>query len=94
VRSTPAARRRNPSHAFAVHPGVVDTDLLRAYHLDLGRVTLDPPERAATLCARLASGAYDSLSGRFLRVDDDLDDLVRRASEINDQQLLTLRINA
>lgn len=81
-------------HAFALHPGVVDTDLLRAYHLDLSRVTLDPPDRAARLCARLASGDYDALSGRFLRVDDDLDDLVRRASEITEQQLLTLRIKA
>jgi NAD(P)-dependent dehydrogenase (short-subunit alcohol dehydrogenase family) len=81
-------------HTFAIHPGVVDTDLLRAYHLDLGRVRLDPPERAATLCVRLASGAYDTLSGRFLRVDDDLDDLVRRTADITEQQLLTLRIKA
>jgi NAD(P)-dependent dehydrogenase (short-subunit alcohol dehydrogenase family) len=80
--------------AFAIHPGVVDTDLLRAYHLDLGRLTLDPPERAATLCVRLASGDYDSLSGRFLRVDDDLDELKRRAAEITERQLLTLRIKA
>ena len=48
----------------------------------------------ATRSVRLASGDCDALSGRFLRVNDDLDDLVRRASEIADQQLLTLRINA
>ena len=81
-------------HAFAIHPGVVDTDLLRAYGVDLSRFTLDPPERAAVLCARLASGDYDALSGRFLRVDDDLDDLVGRAPEIVARQLLTLRIKA
>ena len=43
---------------------------------------------------RLASGAYDALSGRFLRVDDALDGLVRRAPEIAEQELLTLRIEA
>jgi hypothetical protein len=33
---------------------------------------------------------HDTLSGRFLRVDADLDDFVRRAPEITPQRLLTL----
>jgi 3-oxoacyl-[acyl-carrier protein] reductase len=77
---------------FALHPGLVDTALLRAYALDLSRATFAPPERVADLCVRLASGECDALSGRFLRVDDDLEDLVRRAPEIAERQLLTLRI--
>jgi hypothetical protein len=44
------------------------------------------------LCARLASGRYDALSGRFLTIDDDLDALVSRASEITSRELYTLRI--
>src|SRR5207248_5014241 len=80
--------------AFAVHPGVVETDLLRAYTLDLSRFKLDPPERVADLCVRLATGAYDALSGRFLTVADDLDALVARAPEIAEGQLLTLRIRS
>jgi NAD(P)-dependent dehydrogenase (short-subunit alcohol dehydrogenase family) len=78
---------------FALHPGLVDTDLLRAYGLDLSRAAFDPPERVAAVCVRLAAGDGDALSGRFLRVDDDLDALVRRAAQIAEQQLLTLRIN-
>lgn len=53
-----------------------------------------PPGRAGTLRARLASGRYDALSGRFLMFDDDLDQRVRRAEYISKQELYTLRTNA
>jgi len=77
---------------FAIHPGLVDTQLLRAYDLNFNQLTFDPPQRAAELCVRLASGKYDALSGRFLRVDDDLNALISQIPDITQRELLTLRI--
>jgi NAD(P)-dependent dehydrogenase (short-subunit alcohol dehydrogenase family) len=77
---------------FAIHPGLVDTRLLRAYDLNFSQLTFDPPQRAAQLCVRLASGKYDALTGRFLRVEDDLDALIAQLPTIAEQELLTLRI--
>ena len=50
------------------------------------------PERAGSLCARLAGGRYDALSGWFLGIDDDLDELLNRTDEIVARELYTLRI--
>jgi len=41
---------------------------------------------------RLASGRYDLLSGRFFGIDDDLDELLNRGSEIAARELYTLRL--
>jgi hypothetical protein len=40
----------------------------------------------------LASGRADALSGRYLSVFDDLDDLIRRADAIQQQDLYILRL--
>ena len=56
---------------FAVHPGVVRTRLLESYGLQIPEARFVGAERAGSLCARLASGRYDLLSGRFLGIDDD-----------------------
>lgn len=37
----------------------------------------------AVLCAKLGSGAYDALTGRFLKPDDDLDAMVARGGEVD-----------
>ena len=79
---------------FAVHPGVVRTRLLESYGLQLPEDWYVGPERAGSLCARLASGRYDVLSGRFLGIDDDLDELLNRADEIAARELYTLRIRS
>ena len=52
----------------------------------------DPPEPAARLVVALASGRADALSGRFISVRDDLDDLLRRAADIQRDDLHTLRL--
>jgi NAD(P)-dependent dehydrogenase (short-subunit alcohol dehydrogenase family) len=77
---------------FAVHPGVVRTRLLESYRLQLPEGLFVGPERAGSLCARLASGRYDLLSGRFIGIDDDLDKLLSRAGEIKERDLYTLRL--
>lgn len=80
--------------AFAVHPGVVKTELLLSYKLGLPESVYTPPERVAALCVRLASGRYDVLSGRYLTVDDDLDGLLARSDALKQQESGLLRIKA
>jgi NAD(P)-dependent dehydrogenase (short-subunit alcohol dehydrogenase family) len=50
------------------------------------------PARAADLVVRLASGGADALSGRYLTVWDDVDDLISRADEIIRDDLYTVRL--
>ena len=80
--------------AFAIHPGIVKTELLLSYGLDLPESVCTPPERAGALCAALATGRYDALSGCFFSVEDDLEELLGRASAISEGQLYTLRIKS
>jgi NAD(P)-dependent dehydrogenase (short-subunit alcohol dehydrogenase family) len=61
---------------FAIHPGLVDAQLLRAYDINFSQLAFDIPQRTAELSVRLASGKYDGLGGRFLRVEDDLNALI------------------
>jgi NAD(P)-dependent dehydrogenase (short-subunit alcohol dehydrogenase family) len=90
--------------AFAISPGLVRTRLLD----DLANSTAGRrwiPELAARapqdyvgadaaggLVVRLATGVADKLSGRFIHVSDDLDDLVTHADEIVQRDLRALRL--
>jgi NAD(P)-dependent dehydrogenase (short-subunit alcohol dehydrogenase family) len=88
--------------AFSITPGFVRTQLVeRALASDEGRRFLPQleerrdalePEGAARLVADIASGRLDVLSGRFLHVLDDVDDLLRRADEIVEHDLYALRL--
>jgi NAD(P)-dependent dehydrogenase (short-subunit alcohol dehydrogenase family) len=51
-----------------------------------------PVERAAGLVATLANGVADKLTGRFLTVWDDIDDLARRADHIVAEDLYAMRL--
>jgi NAD(P)-dependent dehydrogenase (short-subunit alcohol dehydrogenase family) len=92
---------------FAFHPGVVRTsmvarltaspdvprevgDRFRAF-LSQGQDT--PIERSAQMLLFLVSGRADALSGRFIRAQDNEEELVRRVEEIrrDDLHILTLR---
>jgi NAD(P)-dependent dehydrogenase (short-subunit alcohol dehydrogenase family) len=89
---------------FAMTPGLVQTDMPKGIGSSPeGRKWLpgfaenavahaQPPERAANLCLYLASGAADSLSGRYINVRDDVRDLVLRAGEIERDDLYALRL--
>jgi NAD(P)-dependent dehydrogenase (short-subunit alcohol dehydrogenase family) len=50
-------------------------------------------ERSVALILFLASGKADALSGRFISVDDDVNELVRRAEEIRRAGLYTLQLH-
>ena len=51
-----------------------------------------PVDRAARLVATLATGVADKLTGRFLTVWDDVDDLARRADDIVAEDLHAMRL--
>jgi 3-oxoacyl-[acyl-carrier protein] reductase len=90
-------------YAWCIHPGVVHTGMsdtvlgseagrrwLPKYAESLARGT--PIEWASEICLFLASGAADGLSGCFLSVNDDYRDLARRADEIKEGDMYTLRL--
>ena len=52
-----------------------------------------PIEQSVQLVLDLASGKADALSGCFIGVDDDLDDLVGRAGAIQSEEHLKLRLS-
>jgi NAD(P)-dependent dehydrogenase (short-subunit alcohol dehydrogenase family) len=88
--------------AFAITPGFVRTQLVeKAAASEEGRRFLPQldergdalePEQAARLVAEIASGRLDALSGRFIHVLDDVDDLLGRADEIAEHDLYALRL--
>lgn len=51
----------------------------------------EPPELCARLVVQLASGKADALSGRFIDVFDDLDELIQRVDEITRDDLYSLK---
>jgi NAD(P)-dependent dehydrogenase (short-subunit alcohol dehydrogenase family) len=52
-----------------------------------------PIEQSVALILFLASGEADALSGRYISVDDDVQELVRRAEEIERADLYTLQLH-
>jgi NAD(P)-dependent dehydrogenase (short-subunit alcohol dehydrogenase family) len=90
---------------FAIDPGWVSTAMTEyVIHSDQGKRWMPwaqsiegtddhvPPQRAAELVATLASGRADRLTGRYLRVSDDLDDLIHRAQHVRDHDLHSMRL--
>jgi len=52
-----------------------------------------PPELAPQLVRVLASGRADALAGRYLHAEhDDIEDLIRRAEEIERDDLNAIRL--
>jgi hypothetical protein len=50
------------------------------------------PERPAELVLELASGVADSLSGRFISVYDDLEQLIANAADVQQKNLHLLKV--
>ena len=85
---------------FAIHPGTVRTAMVeQARHkiplvqtlLDVNEIT---PGCVADLIQFLASGRADKLSGHYFSVDDDANEIVRRASDVLENDLYSLRMRA
>jgi NAD(P)-dependent dehydrogenase (short-subunit alcohol dehydrogenase family) len=89
---------------FAVHPGRVPTEASQRFLAspagqrwseEAGAVLKGleaPPEHCADLCVFLASGRADGLSGRFLSIFDDIEDVARRADEVQRDDTYALRL--
>lgn len=83
---------------FSIHPGAVRTAMVEeARHIvPVVQQALDAkevgPDVAADLILFLASGKADALSGRFFSVDEDAQEIVRRASDVRENNLYSLRM--
>ena len=53
-----------------------------------------PPQNVARLVAKLASGRYDELAGRYIHAEsDDPDDMLARLDEVRERDLNTVRLS-
>ena len=76
---------------FFFSPGLVRTEMSGSDFGDDAPWT--PPELAPRLVRVLASGRADRLAGRYLHAEhDDIEDLIRRADEIEEQDLNAIRL--
>jgi len=87
---------------FAISPGWVWTAMTEQAVKVMEEVIPDfegipdsevsPPELAGHLVVRLASGEADNLSGRYIHIQDNLDELILTAERIQKEDLYTLRL--
>jgi 3-oxoacyl-[acyl-carrier protein] reductase len=84
-----ALRDRIP--VFVISPGLVRTAMTEGNFADDAPWT--PPECAPRLVAKLASGGYDALAGRYLHAEhSDVDDLIARIDEVREHDLQAIRL--
>jgi 3-oxoacyl-[acyl-carrier protein] reductase len=77
-------------HVFVFSPGLVQTDMTKAFGDDL---PWTPPELAPRLVRVLASGRADKLAGRYIHAEhDDIEDLIARADEVREKDLNAIRV--
>ena len=75
---------------FTISPGLVRSEMTASLPDD---APWTPPELAPRLLRVLASGRADRLSGRYLHAEhDDIEELIRRADEIREQDLNAIRL--
>jgi NAD(P)-dependent dehydrogenase (short-subunit alcohol dehydrogenase family) len=86
---------------FPIRPGMVRTAMLEEarQHLPFIQKSLDEgldvtPDVVAGLVATLASGVADSLSGHLFSVSDDVEEIVRRAESVREDELYLLRVRS
>jgi 3-oxoacyl-[acyl-carrier protein] reductase len=75
---------------FFFSPGLVKTEMTNRFGDDL---PWTPPELAPQLVRVLASGRADALAGRYIHAEhDDIEDLIARAEEIEQEDLNAIRL--
>jgi len=76
---------------FVISPGLVKTEMTKAAPDD---APWTPPELAPRLVRALASGRADALTGRYIHAEhDDIEELIRRADEIQERDLNAIRLH-
>jgi NAD(P)-dependent dehydrogenase (short-subunit alcohol dehydrogenase family) len=87
---TLANELRDRIPVFVFSPGLVKTEMTASFGDDL---PWTPPELAPQLVRVLASGRADALAGRYIHAEhDDIEDLIRRADEIVENDLNAIRL--
>jgi NAD(P)-dependent dehydrogenase (short-subunit alcohol dehydrogenase family) len=81
---------------FTISPGLVRTDMTAGVPAfeSLPPEAWSPVEETGALVRKLVSGEYDELSGRFVHVDFDLEEMVASVPEITEEELYVLRLPA
>ena len=75
---------------FFFSPGLVQTEMTSGFGAN---APWTPPELAPKLVVALASGRADALAGRYIHAEhDDIDDLIARADEIQQNDLNAIRL--
>jgi 3-oxoacyl-[acyl-carrier protein] reductase len=75
---------------FTFSPGLVKTEMTETFG---DNMPWTPPELAPRLVRVLASGRADKLSGRYIHAEhDDIEDLIRRADELLENDLNAIRL--
>jgi 3-oxoacyl-[acyl-carrier protein] reductase len=75
---------------FVISPGLVRTEMTKRAPDD---APWTPPELAGRLVRALASGRADELAGRYIHAEhDEIDELIRRADEIRENDLNAIRL--
>jgi 3-oxoacyl-[acyl-carrier protein] reductase len=83
--------RPNGIPVFTISPGLVRTEMTEDRFPEDAPWT--PPELAPRLVRVLASGRADALRGRYVHAEhDDIEDLIRRADEIVENDLNAIRL--
>jgi NAD(P)-dependent dehydrogenase (short-subunit alcohol dehydrogenase family)/Flp pilus assembly protein TadD len=90
---------------FAICPGAVRTQMIDVAFSAEGQKWIPwsskifengqdvPPELAVELVLGLASGKYDELSGQYMQVTDDVNEMQKRSQELREKNLYALRLN-
>ncbi|KAH9825846.1 NAD-P-binding protein [Teratosphaeria destructans] len=77
---------------YGVHPGGVLTDLARAIGEKNMHLLIDQPELAADSLVWLTSERREWLNGRYISVTWDMEELLQKRQEIEEQNLLKVRM--
>ena len=87
---TLAQQLRGRIPVFVISPGLVRTEMTDQFGDD---APWTPPELAPRLVRELATGRADRMAGRYIHAEhDDLDDLIRRADEVEADDLNAIRL--
>lgn len=82
-------------YAFAISPGLVNTDMTRDLGIwkDVPADEWSPVELTGELCVFLASGKADGLSGRYIHITDDIEKMIKNEKEIIEKNLYNTVVN-